>query len=187
MAILTYSDIAKILKYEPETGKLFWLPRTAEMFEGTKFPQGPEAKAKNWNARYAGVEAFKTVHARGYIAGALLGKAYLAHRVVWLFETGSWPVDQLDHINGDRTDNRFENLREVTNTENSKNKAITKRNKSGFQGVFWNPKIKRWNANIGLNSRTKNLGHFLTKEEAIAARKNAEIELGFHPNHNRSC
>lgn len=185
MAKLTYAELAKILKYEPDTGNLFWLPRTPDMFADTKFPGGPEAKAKNWNARYAGSSASSNSHPMGYAQIGVCGKSYLAHRVIWLLMKKAWPTDQIDHINGNKSDNRFENLREVTNTENSKNKAITKRNKSGVQGVFWLASRKTWIANIGLNSRTKHLGSFKTREDAILARKNAEISLGFHPNHNR--
>jgi hypothetical protein len=185
MAELTYAEISKLLKYEPETGKLFWLPRTAEMFAGSTFYGGAEAKAKTWNNRYAGKEAFTSCHLNGYRQGGILGKGYLAHRVIWLFEKGSWPIDQLDHINGDRTDNRMENLREVSNAENAKNMTLSKRNKSGVCGVFWLSHIHKWWASIRVDGANKNLGYFDDFHDACEARKQAERDHGFHPNHGK--
>lgn len=185
MAELTYAEISKLLKYEPETGKFFWLPRPIEMFSDSAFRGGAEAKAKTWNIRYAGKEAFTSLQNCGYVQGGILGRGYLAHRVAWLLATGSWPSDQIDHINGDRTDNRIENLREVSNAENARNMSISVRNKSGLPGVFRDTKRGKWVANIGENSRTKHLGSFDDFESAALAREKAKAEQGFHPNHGR--
>lgn len=183
MAELTYDEISKLLKYDPETGKFYWLPRPVEMFPGTGFKGGAESKAKTWNARYAGKEAFTSLHNRGYVQGGILGRGYLAHRVAWVLTTGEWPRDQIDHINGDRTDNRICNLREVSNAENARNMSVSKRNKSGVVGVFWDGRLKKWTACIGENSRTKYLGSFEDLQQAIAARERALAERKFHPNH----
>lgn len=185
MAELSYAQVSALLKYDSETGKLFWLPRTAEMFSGTSFRGGAEVKAKTWNNRYAGKETFNGRHPNGYKCGAILGHGYLTHRVIWLFETGSWPADQLDHINGDRTDNRMENLREVSNAENARNMSISVRNKSGIPGVFWEAQRRKWIANIGENGRTKHLGSFDEFDLAVEARDKAKAERGFHPNHGK--
>lgn len=183
MAELTYDQISKLLKYEPETGKLFWLPRPAEMFsEDTAFCGGAEAKAKTWNLRYAGKEAFNVRHPNGYKCGAVLGHGYLTHRII---ETGEWPVDQLDHINGNRTDNRMKNLREVSNAENAKNMSVSVRNKSGVVGIFWSARLQKWVACIGENGRTKHLGCFDDLDLAVAARETAKAERGFHPGHGK--
>jgi hypothetical protein len=186
MAELTFAEISKLLKYDPETGKLFWLPRTAEMFSGAGFYGGAETKAKTWNARYAGTEAFAGEHPNGYKCGAVLGRGYLTHRIIWLFEKGAWPKDQIDHINGDRTDNRIENLREVSNAENARNMSVSVRNKSGIAGVFWNAKRQKWVANIGKNSRTKHLGCFDDFDLAVQAREKALVDMGYHINQRRT-
>ncbi len=187
MAELTYAEISKLLKYEPETGKFYWLPRPVEMFSGGAFRGGAEAKAKTWNIRYAGKEAFTSLHNRGYIQAGLLGRGYLAHRVAWLLATGSWPTDQIDHINGNRADNRIINLREVSNLENAKNMTLSKRNKSGVCGVFWLNHINKWWASIRVDGVRKNLGYFADFHDACEARKQAEQKHGFHPNHGKEA
>jgi hypothetical protein len=184
MAELSYAQVSALLKYDSETGKLYWLPRTPDMFPAeTAFSGGQEAKAKNWNSRYAGKEAFTSVQNCGYVQGGILGRGYLAHRVAWLLVTGAWPKNQIDHINGDRTDNRIANLREVSNAENARNMSISSRNKSGVPGVFWDTKRGKWVANIGENSRTRHLGSFDDFNLAVEAREKAMTAKGFHPNH----
>lgn len=109
-------------------------------------------------------------------------KKYMAHRLVWLYVTGKWPKDQIDHINHDRSDNRFFNLREVTQAEQVRNKSIPKNNLSGCMGVFYKKEFKKWEAYITFEKERKFLGYFENKECAIKARKQAEKELGFHEN-----
>jgi len=82
----------------------------------------------------------------------------------------------IDHINGDRLDNRKKNLRHCTHLENSRNRVLSKNNKSGIIGVHWNKKSKKWQAQIGLNFETKNLGYYEKKEDAVIARKKAELK-----------
>lgn len=106
---------------------------------------------------------------------------YKAHRVIWLLVVGYWPKDEIDHINQIRDDNRWVNLREVTRTENAKNLARRRDNKSGVTGVFWNPINENWRVAVS----SKCFGSFKTKEEAIKVRKAAEIKYGFHPNHGK--
>jgi hypothetical protein len=178
MAELSYSEISKLLKYEPETGKLFWLPRPLEMFQGRQ-PGGPSAGATNWNNRYAGKEVAS--YTKGYIIARIQQKHYAAHRLAWLLHYGEWPRNHIDHINGCRDDNRIENLRDVTNSENHKNTRIYKHNATGHAGVHWYNKEKKWRARIG----SKLLGCFRSFEEAIAARQQAEKEYGYHQNHGK--
>lgn len=99
--------------------------------------------------------------------------------------TGSWPKEQIDHINHVRSDNRWINLREATNQENCKNRSISIRNKSGVVGVRWTKGKTKWAAYIHVNSKDKYLGFFFDKFEAICARKSAENKHGFHANHGR--
>lgn len=125
------------------------------------------------------------VQKRGNIAISVLGKAYKAHRLAWLYMTGDWPKDQIDHINGDPTDNRWSNLREVDNMENTRNVGIPKNNTSGVMGVWWHKQNKKWCAEIKVNYKKISLGLYKTIEEAAAARKEAERHYGFHENHGR--
>jgi hypothetical protein len=95
-----------------------------------------------------------------------------------------WP-DELDHINGDKGDNRIVNLREVTRAENNKNKSRYKQNSSGFTGVGWHKVTKKWAAKIRVDGRDYHLGVFASIEAAKEARAAAEKHYGFHENHGR--
>jgi hypothetical protein len=105
--------------------------------------------------------------------------------MAWLLQTGLWPSGDIDHINGDRSDNRWVNLRDVSKSKNARNAKQNSRNKSGFNGVSWCHHKKRWIAHIGLLGRFVVLGRFLTKEEAIKARRAADIEHEFSPRHGQ--
>lgn len=180
MANLSYAEISKILKCDVENGKLYWLPRSQEMFADARNPD----RAKIWNARYAGRLAFETV-CNGYRHGSIFSRRYFAHRIVWLFATGNWPVNQIDHINGNRSDNRISNLRDVTKAENMKNMRVRSKSKSGSNGVYWYEAVQKWQVYISVNGKTKNLGSFADKNAAVAARKDAEAIYGYHANHGR--
>ena len=114
--------LRKLLRYEPETGKLFWRKRPPDMF-----PR--ESRGLSWNTRYAGAEAFKDKHERGYKRGSIFGKTFRAHRAIWAMVHGHWPPEDVDHINGDTSDNRLENLRAVSRQENLKNQRLSKTNR----------------------------------------------------------
>ena len=104
-------------------------------------------------------------------------KAYLkAHRLAWFFVYGEWPQKQIDHINGNKSDNRISNLRLATASQNLSNKGITKSNTSGYKGVSFNRTKKKWMASIKVNKKSINLGYFLTPEEASEAYKAAAIK-----------
>jgi hypothetical protein len=94
------------------------------------------------------------------------GKRYYAHRLAWLYMTGKFPDQQIDHIDQDGTHNIWRNLREATNTQNAAN-SRRRNNASGFKGVFWQ-RSRRWRASIMVNSRRIHLGYFNTPEEAYA-------------------
>ena len=121
----------------------------------------------------------------GYVRIQILGRKYRAHRLAWLIVYGSFPPDQIDHINGIRHDNRISNLRAVTHAENNRNRALDIRNKSGYTGITYNKKTNKWIAQIGGTRKRVNLGHFGNKEDAIEARRIAEINYNYHPNHGR--
>jgi hypothetical protein len=183
MAELTFAEISKLLKYEPETGKLFWLPRTADMFSARDPKRSAEYSAQRWNSRLAGKEALNSTSTKGYLSGSIFNKPYKAHRVAWVLSTGLWPNEQIDHINGIKTDNRIGNLRPVSNAENCKNKRIFKSNTSGVCGVSWFKRARKWHARIEVNGKTINLGYYDNLEDAARVRKQAELENGFHENH----
>ena len=114
------------------------------------------------------------------------GKIYYAHRLIWLHVHGAFPPEQIDHINGDRTDNRIENLRAVNNQENHRNERKSKNNTSGATGVFWAAKISKWRGQIRIGKKNIHLGVFDNWFDAVCARKSAEKKYGFHPNHGRA-
>ena len=160
------------LRYEATSGRLYWLYR-------------PES-SRSWNSRWSGKEAF-TALSRGYRYGSVNGELYLAHRLIWKLVTGQEP-DTIDHINGNRQDNRFDNLRSVVHRENCRNQPIPAHNTSGALGVVWLKAAKRWRAQIAIpGEKNKHLGVFARFEDAVLARKEAEKHYGFHKNHGRAC
>lgn len=174
--------LLKLLRYEPETGKLFWRPRPLSLFE---LATRSEQSWKTWNSRYAGKEAF-TAHRGGYRCGAVFGACFQAHRIIWRMVTGVDVEGEIDHINGKRNDNRWSNLKAGTTQDNRRNSAIGRHNSSGVCGVGWHNGTGRWRATITVNHRQIHLGRFDTFEEAVFVRKAAERRYGFHPNHGRS-
>ena len=175
--------LRKLLRYETETGKLFWRKRTVDMFRSGRQPA--ENIFAAWTSRWAGREAFISATGDGYKRGKIGAKPHKAHRVIWAIVHGAWPECEIDHINGDRSDNRIVNLRSVTRQENAKNQKVRSDNMSGVLGVSWNKRDKRWQPYIKANGKNKNLGSFRSKADAIAARKAAEKEHGYHENHGR--
>lgn len=172
------ATLLKLLRYDPETGKLYWQRRARE--DGFKSTRG----WATWNARYAEKEAFTSDNGKGYRNGSLLGSVEKAHRVIWKMITGR-DADDIDHINGKRADNRFCNLRSVQRIDNTRNCSVYKSNKSGCPGVVWKASAGRWCARISVRGVRIHLGYFARKDDAIRVRKAAEREHGFHPNHGR--
>jgi hypothetical protein len=119
-------------------------------------------------------------HGEGYLTVAFQGKTQLMHRLVWVYFNG--PIKDgmvIDHIDGNRANNRIENLRMVTRQRNNMNKCLRKDNTSGYTGVQYDKTVNKWNARIKLNGALYNLGNFLKKEDAINMRKQAEITYGY--------
>lgn len=167
-------ELRQRLRYEPQTGKLYWLPLSPA-----------DADAARFNAKHAGREAFTHIGAAGYRRGGFHGHQYTAHRVIWALVHGEWPPEDIDHINGDRADNRIENLRAVSRGENGRNRGRDRRNASGVTGVFHLAPDDVWVAHITVDRKRKHIGRFKDRDEAIRARQAAEAALGFHPNHGQ--
>lgn len=114
-------------------------------------------------------------------------KNYVSHRLIWVYFNGDIPAGmQIDHLDHNKKNNRIENLRLVSFCENCKNLPLRKDNKSGCVGVKWEKRYKkRWVAEITVNKKNIYLGSFINKQDAINARKAAEIKYGFHANHGK--
>lgn len=109
-------------------------------------------------------------HSRGYTVVNAGGNAYLAHRLAWFFVYGEWPSKHIDHINGDRADNRISNLRDVSQQTNVHNQTKPQsHNTSGLLGVSLHKPTGRWRASIKVNGKNRHLGMFDDKQEASKA------------------
>jgi hypothetical protein len=110
---------------------------------------------------------------RGYrkIQVTIDGKRYWikAHRAAFLMMTGQWPENHIDHIDLDKGNNKWDNLRSATHAQNLSNMAMFKSNKSGYKGVFYRKDLRAWTSSIGHNNKRIYLGQFKTAEEAYAA------------------
>ena len=158
---LTADFVRSILDYDPDTGALSWNPNIPRRL-----------------GRKAG-----TVSRTGYIQISINNKLYLGHRLAWLHFHGEWPREYLDHINGCRSDNRIQNLREASQAENNRNRSLSSSNRSGFSGV--NIRADgNIRVSIGVNGKQKHLGYFDTTEEAgRVAHEARAVQYGeFAPN-----
>jgi hypothetical protein len=164
----TPEQLRQLLRYEPETGKLFWRQRTPEMFtENWKWTA--DAQCRRWNTRYAGREAFTAVDARGYKIGAIFCVSLSAHRVAWALHCGAWPEDQVDHANGVRTDNRWANLRAADIFQNNRNVRSAAGSSSKYLGVCWESRRNRWRSVIKIARKQIHLGTFKLEDDAARA------------------
>jgi len=122
-----------------------------------------------------------SVQTQGYLYGKVFGKNYLAHRVMWALEYGTWPDGDIDHVNQNKTDNRICNLRTASKTENARNKTTYKNNTSGFVGVS---RCKnKWRAYVTVDRKQVHLGLFTTEKQANNARMKANSRYSFSQNH----
>lgn len=162
----------QLLRYEPETGRLYWRPRPLSMF--------PDERAwRIWNTRFADKPALDTI-SRGYRIGSIHYQMFKAHRVVWAMHHGDWP-EVIDHINGDPGDNRIENLRSGTQADNLRNVGAKSNSRTGKFGVH--RMGAKWSAEIKVSGKKIWLGSFDTFEEATAARTEAERKFGYSERH----
>lgn len=156
---LTAARLREVLHYESLTGVFTWLVQTQRL--QTKV--GDVAGG---------------IKPSGYVCIGIDGKRYRAHRLAWLWMTGQWPVDQIDHINGIRSDNRLSNLREASRSLNSQNqRRAYSNNKTGFLGVSWSKQAKKYHATIMANGNDHHLGYFTTPELAYTTYLTAKRKL----------
>ncbi len=173
---ITPELLRQLLDYDPDTGILIWKPRPESYFASA-------SAAKTWRKQTEGKQAGWA--SCGYLILTIKQLHWPAHRAAFAIMEGYHPDGEIDHINGDRMDNRWSNLRVVTMLENMRNREIPSHNKSGVMGV--DEFRGKWRATIKDTrfDRQMHLGTFKTIEEATAARKAAERVLGYHPNHGR--
>lgn len=154
--MLTAERAREVFEYNPETGSLAWRKQVGSRRSGS----------------VAG-----NIQTKGYLRLCVDGRYYLLHRVAWLITHGEWPQDQIDHINGDRLDNRIANLRLATASQNCGNTGTSKNNTSGFKGVSWSARARRWVSSIRVAGRRHWLGYFPSREAAAEAYAAADVRL----------
>lgn len=164
---ITADYVRSIVHYDPLTGKFFWKERSASHFQACKF--SAQGKANRWNGRFLGKEAGKHNGATGRVNILIDGQTLAAGRVAWVILHWVWPLGEIDHINGDPSDNRAHNLRDVIPAQNCWNTKTRVTNKIGLKGVVFHSQIGRWRATITAHGKRHSLGCYETPEEAHAA------------------
>ena len=155
--------------YDKETGALAWKTRPLHHFKNAH-------GMNTFNAKFAGSACENLVNGR-YFSVVINENRYLAHRVIWKMVTGEDPAKNIDHIDTNKRNNRFSNLRIATKQENAFNQGKTARNKTGFKGVSYDKTRGKFFACIRVEGRTKPLGRFTTAEQASAAYVSAAKEI----------
>jgi hypothetical protein len=166
--------LRQLLRYDPDTGKMFWLHRGLELFSSNKI--SAQSGSNRWNAAYAGREA-GTYSNKGYKIIGVLRSHYSLHRVAWAMHYGAWPDGHLDHANGARDDNRIENLRQASRSQNNQNVRSQAASSSVFKGVTWDKSRKKWAAGIKKDFVRHNLGRFSCEVQAAKAHDEAAVRL----------
>ena len=158
------NEVLKAISYDKLTGNLTW--------------------RKSAPGRRVGRPA-GSIKQNGYIQVHVSGKSYQAHHVAWYLTYNYWPIE-IDHINGIRTDNRIENLRDVTHSENQKNRGMNKNNKSGYCGINYVESRKKWEVRIQENGKRTRYGMFSDLRDAVKIAEQAYKNLGFYANHGQA-
>lgn len=152
-ADLTASRLRDLLHYDPETGVFTWVRPTSNRVK-------PGSQCQ-------------TIGPLGYIVIGVDGVRHYAHRLAWLYMTGGFPVEMIDHSNGRKTDNRWRNLRAASKSQNMRNAGQRANSTSGYTGVGWHKRSAKWRAYIELDGKSVHLGLFDSAEEALVARETA--------------
>jgi hypothetical protein len=165
--MITQARLKNLLHYSPETGVFTWKVNRGNNPCANK-PAGCVLRKRN---------------GKQYVSISVDNVDYKAHRLAFLYMNGSFPVAEVDHDNGNGTDNSWGNLHDVSMQNNQKNRRLHANNKSGVSGVHYDKAVKKWRVQIGLNGKRKFVGDFVSKEDAIVARRKAERTYGYHENH----
>lgn len=152
--MITLEYLHRVLDYNPGSGLFTWV----------------SARPKVRVGAVAG-----TTHRKGHVEIEIDAKCYLAHRLAWFHVYGVWPKDQIDHRDMNKSNNRLDNLREATNSQNGANKKRYKNNKSGYKGVCYN--TGKWLAQIKHGGVVRHLGRFDDPQDAHRAYAKAAAEL----------
>jgi hypothetical protein len=147
---LTAKYARQILRYDERTGLCYWKQKIHK-----RIPIG--ALAGSTHRKY------------GYVYITIRQIHYKAHGLIWFMKTGRWPRCDVDHINGKRSDNRWKNLRLATRSQNCANGRLRDHNTSGFKGVSWDARRKKWRSRIKVFYREKWLGYHTSRKAAHAA------------------
>jgi hypothetical protein len=153
--MITAAELRELLIYDQHTGKFTW-----RVSRGTAKAGAPTG----------------CPNSDGYPRIRISKRLYKAHRLAWLYVYGEWPPQLIDHINCNRDDNRLSNLRLADLTQNQANRPPGKNNTSGFKGVSWRRREKRWTAEITRHGQKIQLGTFLRAEDAAEAYRKAALE-----------
>jgi hypothetical protein len=145
---LTVAALRELISYDPETGIFQW-------------------KTRRRGRLLSGHVGDRT--RSGYLRVGISYQRYLLHRLAWLYMTGEWPKQEIDHINGIRDDNRFANLREATVAQNRANMRMRSSNRIGVKGVRWRADCSMWEARICKNYKKISIGYFGSPQEAHTA------------------
>lgn len=157
MLELTQKKLKEYLRYEPDTGDWYWL--------------------KSINSRVNEGDAAGTISVHGYRIITFGGIKYRASRLAFLYMTGTWPENEVDHENRCKLDDRWDNLRDVYRSENQLNRDMQINNTSGGRGVHWDTRSGRWAVQVKKDNISFWVGYFDVLEEAIVARDLAATEL----------
>lgn len=168
------SSLKERLRYCCETGNLYWNRiRVITQYD------------KTFNTRFADKVAGTIKPSDGYIQINFKGNLIPAHRIAWLLYYGTWPNGVIDHIDRIRTNNKIENLRDVTHKINCRNQSKRKTNTSGNTGLYLCGKTQKWVVRIKVDGISKSLGYFKCKNKALQVRVEAEKLNGFHRTHGK--
>ena len=178
------------VRYDAESGETFWLMRPKEHFAADGKRHTQEHICAFWNSKHAGKNTGKTLTKRGYRCIRLNGHLFMAHRVILAIVSGAWPTGEIDHVDGNTSNNRISNLRQVDRVGNTRNSGFRSNNTSGVCGVSWVKRSGKWLAHIrrGRNERIDELfpGTPEGLKRAAAWREKKMREFGYHENHGKA-
>ena len=173
-------QLESLLRYNPDTGQFFWRVRDEALFTNSQ-------QALAWNNKFSGKEAFTSLDGKGYKHGDIFNKRVYPHQLAIIIIHGEYDSDKyaVDHIDGNRCNNKIKNLRLVEYKDNSLNMKKPVNNTSGYIGVTWHKGANKWMAQVHSRGKCYYLGLFESVQEAVDARLEKQKELGFHDNHGR--